>query len=240
MKTIPTLLTVSLSAALLGACHTAPDTNNANNAANTGLAAVNEPSAADSTTASAQANALFETMFMENVMASPVTQTYLGIKQDYGKWDEISEANRQAELARHQQHLAQLKQLDPALLDDQTRLSLKLATDLLEQQIADYRWRHYVYPLNQMYGVHSTTPALLINQHQITNLEDAKAYISRLNGIKPLFQQLMADLTLKADMGIIAPKFVFAHVLSDSSNIISGAPFDNTADSTLLADFKKK
>lgn len=240
MKTIPTLLTVSLSAALLGACHTAPDTNNVNNPANAGLAAVNEPSAADSTTASAQANALFETMFMENVMASPVTQTYLGIKQDYGKWDEISEANRQAELARHQRHLAQLKQLDPALLDDQTRLSLKLATDLLEQQIADYRWRHYVYPLNQMYGVHSTTPALLINQHQITNLEDAKAYISRLNGIKPLFQQLMADLTLKADMGIIAPKFVFAHVLSDSSNIISGAPFDNTADSTLLSDFKKK
>lgn len=232
MKTTKTLVAATLSAVLLSACSSSPSSQIAPK-----TAVVSEQQVQAE---SQRANEMFEAMFMENVMASPITQTYLGIKQDYGQWDEISESARQQDLERSKQHLAQLETLSPELLDHQTQISYALAKQGLEQQIANFKWRHHAYPVNQMYGVHSTTPALLLNQHAVTSVEDAKAYISRLNGIDERFSQLIDDLELKADRGIIAPKFVFNHVISDSRNIIKGQPFESGDDSTLLADFKRK
>ena len=191
--------------------------------------------------ASEQANALFETLFMENVMASPISQTMLGIKgADYGKWDEISEAASEQELARAKSQLTRLQTVNSSELDEQTALSLTLAIQRQENQIADHKWRLHNYPVNQMYGVHSLTASILINQHMVDNIDDAKAYISRLNGVPQRFAQLKDALELRAAKGIIAPKFVFPHVINDSNNIIKGAPFENGADSTLWADFKRK
>ena len=72
------------------------------------------------------------------------------------------------------------------------------------------------------------------------SVKEAKDYISRLNGVPTVFDQLVTDLETRADKGIIAPKFVFPHVIDSSKNIIQGAPFEKGDDSTLLADFKRK
>lgn len=53
-------------------------------------------------------------------------------------------------------------------------------------------------------------------------------------------EQLVNSLKLREEKGIIAPKFVFAHVIRDSNNILIGAPFNEGEDSTLLADFNGK
>ncbi|WP_417763733.1 DUF885 domain-containing protein [Shewanella sp.] len=198
------------------------------------------PMAAEMQSESAKANALFDTIFMENVMASPVSQTYMGIKQDYGKWDDIGDSADAEKLARDKKHLAQVNQLDASKLDKQTQLSLRLIKQSLNDGISDYKWRYHNYPVNQMFGGHSMIASFLINQHQITNISDAEAYISRLNGVPKRLQQLQQSLEVRADKGIIAPKFVFAYVISDSQNIITGAPFNDGEDSTLLADFSKK
>lgn len=187
-----------------------------------------------------QANQLFDDIFKENVMASPEYQTYLGIKQDYGKWDPMTEAASAQALARSKSQLARLGQLDSHKLDPQTALSLQLFKQALQNEIDDYQWRYYNYPLNQMYGVHSNLPSFLINQHQIDNVSDAKAYISRLQGIPEQITQLDEALKIRAQKGIIAPKFVFPYVISDSQNIIKGAPFTQGQDSPLWADFKAK
>ena len=229
LKTTISVIALSLSAVLVGC-----NTNNASQSqASTEAAQTNQSE-------NEKANALFEQMFMENVMASPQTQTYLGIKKDYGKWDEISEKANAINLDRTKSNLKRLLSINESKLDVQTKLSYKLLKQNLENEIADYQWRFHNYPVNQMYGVHSTTPSFLINQHQITNVEDAKAYISRLNGIKLRFEQLETALKVRADKGIIAPKFVFNYVISDSKNIIQGQPFTKGKDSVLWANFKKK
>jgi uncharacterized protein (DUF885 family) len=91
-----------------------------------------------------------------------------------------------------------------------------------------------------MFGTHSQVPAFLINQHSISNLKEAQDYISRVNGAKKLMEQLVTQLKLREERGIIAPKFVFEHVIRDSKNILLGAPFDDGEDSTILADFTDK
>ncbi|MBR9728227.1 DUF885 domain-containing protein [Shewanella intestini] len=196
--------------------------------------------AAVTQTESQKANALYQELFMESVMASPIYQTYLGIKKDYDKWGDISDVETDKSIARAKASLVKLSAIDVSQLDSQTALSYTLLTESLEQQIADDKWRYHTYPVNQMYGLHSMVASFLINQHQVTSEADAKAYISRLTATTTLFKQLQTELEIRADKGIIAPKFVFPYVISDSKNIITGAPFDDGADSTLWANINQK
>lgn len=189
---------------------------------------------------SARANALFEQIFMENVRRNPIMQTRLGIKDDYDKWQDLSDQHYEAGMMLTRQHLELIEQLDPEKMDAQTRLSHQLMKQSLQNALDDAKWRLYNYPVNQMFGTHSQVPSLLINQHTISNEQDAKAYIARLNNVPHLFRQLQQQLEQRAEAGIIPPKFVFPHVISASENVIKGAPFDTSEDSTLLADFKKK
>ena len=189
---------------------------------------------------SEKANALFEEMFMESVMSSPMSQTYLGIKQDYDKLDDYTEAASARELERAKANLTKLQTIDVAALDEQTALSWNLMKDQLDQEIASYRWRYHNYPVNQMFGMHSGLPSFMINQHLVRSEEDALAYISRLREFKRVLGELETNLYKRAELGILAPKFVYPYVLSDINNVVSGAPFTDGDDSTLLADFRGK
>ncbi|SUI88846.1 Bacterial protein of uncharacterised function (DUF885) [Shewanella putrefaciens] len=226
------LVTLALSAAMALSVQAAP-------AAMVHLNA-SEPTQSTTQTESEKANALFEAIFMENIMASPIAQTYMGIKQDYDKWDDIGDEADAIKLLRTKKQLAEVNQLDATKLDPQTQLSLKLLKQNLQNDIDDYQWRYHNYPVNQMRGGHSMIASFLINQHQINNISDAQAYISRLNGVPKRLNQLQKALEIRAEKNIIAPKFVFSYVISDSQNIIKGAPFDKGDDSALLADFSKK
>ncbi|WP_278404900.1 DUF885 domain-containing protein [Pseudoalteromonas ruthenica] len=227
-----TLIAATVSAALLAGCQSTPANNSTANSAPVQQQVVQSEVA--------KANAFFEEVFNRNVMRSPVYQTYMGIKKDYDKWDDESEARAKEDLALAKKDLATLATIDRAKLDANTQISYDLMQQNLEQSIADYQWRYHNYPVNQMFGTHSMVAAFLINQHQISTVEDAKAYIARLNGVPKLFTQLQTNLQTRADKGIIAPKFVFPHVIEASQNIIKGAPFGGDKDSTLLADFKRK
>lgn len=187
-----------------------------------------------------KANAFFEDTFNRDVMSSPVYQTYMGIKKDYDKWDDNSEEKALKDLAQTKADLVTLNNIDRAQLDAATQVSYDLKKQDLEASIADFKWRYHNYPVNQMFGTHSMVPAFLINQHQISNVNEANDYIARLNGVPGVFDQLITDLEIRADKNIIAPKFVFPHVIDSSKNIIKGAPFEQGEDSTLLADFKRK
>ena len=111
----------------------------------------------------------------------------------------------------------------------------------MENNITDYKYRLYNYPVNQMFGAQSGKPAFLINMHRIDTISDANAYISRLNEFNKYFTQLIKNLEAREAAGIIPPKFVFNKIIEDSENILTGKPFDNAdKKSTLLKDFSEK
>jgi len=192
---------------------------------------------------SKQLNDWFESQFQKEVQNSPMTQTYLGVKTgDYGKWDDISSKKEAEDLELAKERLAYLKDsVDISKLNSATVLSYKLMKQDLENEIEDFQYRFYNYPMNQMHGMQAEIPAFLINMHRIENKSDAEAYISRLNGMDELFAQAIENLKIREKNGILPPKFVFAKILDDSRNVISGLPFDKSnKESTLLADFKRK
>ncbi len=203
-----------------------------------------KPTAADTQqvaqTESEKANQLFEDMFNEGVSRSPMFQSYLGIKTNQDKWDDMSEARALENLQLTKDNLAKINAIDASKLDPQTKVSLDLAKQQLNNEIADFKWRMHNYPLNQMFGIHSQVPSMLINQHRIADSKDAEDYIARLVAIAPLFDQVIEGLNARAEQGIIAPKFVYPYVIEDSQNLIKGAPFSEGESSTLLTDFTTK
>ena len=188
------------------------------------------------------ANKFFEKTFQRSVSRSPMLQTYLGIKDDYGKWDDISDERAQEDYELAKQDLAQVTRFasNKYTRQRQTDISLRLARHKLETEIEAHQWRFHNYPVHQMYGMHTRVPAFLSNKHNIDNKADAEAYVERLRGVKALFAQLETNLKARESKGILPPKFVFPRVLDAANNVISGRPFKGKKDSTILADFRKK
>lgn len=234
-------IAIVVSAVFLAACsHDAPtDTTVTTKTAQAETAAV-QTMAPVTQTESEKANALFEEMFTASVMRRPQYQTFLGIKDDYDKWNDVSEERIKENYDIAIANLAKINSIDASILDAQTAVSLRLQKQTLQDNINDYKWRHHNYPLNQMFGIHTQIPSLLINQHSIDNAKEAQDYIARLHAIPALFTQVIDGLNLREKKGIVPPKFVFPFITESSINVITGAPFDEGEDSALLSDFTKK
>ena len=191
---------------------------------------------------SKKVNDFFQSSFNRGIDNYPEFQTRLGIKKDYGKLNDNSPAAAERDLKINKQELQWLiDSVNVAALSKDVLLSYKLFKQNTENSISDYKYRLYNYPVNQMFGAQSGKPAFLINMHRIDDVEDAKAYISRLNGFNKYFSQLINNLKARETIGILPPKFVYDKVVQDSENILVGQPFDNSIkESTLLKDFMKK
>ena len=186
-------------------------------------------------------NQFFERTFMETVDRYPEFQTYLGIKKDYGQFNDISDEMEKKELERSKKTLKDLRKFNFHALNYDAQISYRILEEDLLQDIENYKFRHHDYPVNQMFGRHSELPSFMINMHEVKTKKDAEDYISRLNLFKPQFDVLITNLETRKNKKILAPKFVYPKAISDSQNIITGFPFDKKSkDSPLYSDFKKK
>jgi len=191
--------------------------------------------------ASAELNNYFNKEFQKEIEESPMMQTRRGMKSDYGKWDDFSNLKYAEDLEQAKKRLDYLDKVDTETLDEETKLSYELFRRQVKNEIDDYDFRFYNYPIEQMHGLHAELPAFLINMHRIDSIPDAKAYISRLVGIEKVMVDIIEQLKLREQNGIIPPKFVFDRTLDASRNIIKGKPFTKSAEaSTLMEDFNSK
>ena len=184
---------------------------------------------------SAKANALFERFFDEGVARSPMLQTQLGLKTNYDKWDDFSEQKALEDLVLGAQQLAELKRtVNFAALDDQTQTSYRLFVRQAEEALEGWRWRDHGYVFEQMGGPHSGMPAFLINFHTVDNAAEAHAYIARLRGLGPAFDQIIANHQRQVAKGVLPPKFVFGLLLESCREVVAGEPFDQSGKPSAL------
>lgn len=190
----------------------------------------------------AKLNKFFEEVFNENMMRSPTWQTYVGLKTNYDKLNDETEAFEEESIEILKKNLKKLEQFDYDALDKQAQISYDLFKKSGEDWLDSHKkWRFHHFPLNQMFGYHSGTPSFLINMHRVENKDHALAYISRLKEIKRVFDERMVYNRKQREMGIFAPDFTYDHVVDASKNIITGKPFTKSKkDSPLYQDFKRK
>jgi uncharacterized protein (DUF885 family) len=169
----------------------------------------------------AKANAFFDKSFDAEVNRSPEYQTYLGMQTDNDKWDDRSDAFAQKELDIVKSELNELKtSINYELLDEQAKISYNLFVLRAERHINNFPFRFHNYPLNQMYGEQSQLPTFLLNFHQIRDSVGAAAYISRINALPEVIEQVITGLQIREEKNIIPPKFVFNYVKDDIDKVI--------------------
>ena len=199
------------------------------------------PVPADPAAEDARLLAFLDAAFDERLALSPQSMTGLGIKRDYGKLDDYTDAQDEREHALREAQFARMKaEFDYNRLSPAGQLSYRLAEQQIETARRNWEWRDYGFPISTNGSPAGSIPTFLINQHRVDSVADAEAYVSRLTEVERVMGEISANVLDQADKGIVPPKFVFAPVRADARRIVSGAPFDGGADSTLLADFTKK
>jgi uncharacterized protein (DUF885 family) len=172
---------------------------------------------------------------------SPMAQSYMGIKWDYDKWGDFSEANADETRTLMENRLKQASEFDVSTLNDSEKLSLNIYQVDLKRKLANDEFRHHTYIMDQFSAWHTTVPSFLINIHRIESEEDARAYISRLSKVDALFDQVIEQLRVREKLGVMPPAWSYDQMMQAAANVVKGNPFsERPEDSTILADFKQK
>ena len=179
--------------------------------------------------------------FEEEVARVPERATSLGRPEGRDRWSSPSAEEARATVAMQQRFLAKLGRFDPAELSEENQLNHRLFAYELERAIEQHRWRRHAYPVTQMRGLHTGVPSLLMNMHTVESEQDLADYVARLEGVRPLFDELGVEILAREELGVLPPAFVFPLVLGACRNVVSGRPFeDGPDDSALFADYRAK
>ena len=210
-----------------------------------GASAQTPSSAAPATSSTAAEDArlvaFLDRAFDAQVALSPEAQTSLGLKTNYDRLDDYTDA---AAIRRQQLGEQQLKamhaQFSPARLGERARLSYRLFEQQADEARAAFRFRDHGYIISTNGSPMGEVPVFLINNHRVDNAADAHAYVARLRDTERVMRESAAELRARAAKGIEPPRLNFAPVRADALKVVTGAPFTTGQDTAVLADFKKK
>ena len=182
-------------------------------------------------------DALFERYDEQQLELSPLSKAYRGIRdEDYARWGDFTEAGERAEYELLQRTAEQVRSgYAPAQLDEEDALSRRLFESMAERRAALWPFRDYGYIFDQMRGAQSQLPAFLINIHRVSNADEARAYVERIEGLGEVIDTLRERSAEQAADGIMPPDWVYPYVIDDVENLL-GAGLDNA----ILEDFENK
>jgi uncharacterized protein (DUF885 family) len=190
--------------------------------------------------ADGQLRALLDEAYVRAMELSPMLGATVGSDIGKDRWDDFSAIGQDSVAGSARLNLERLQTIDYAALTPDSQVQYR-AFESDQRIIAErYRWRKHDYPLNQIVGLHIDVPNVLINQHPVTDVGDAEAYISRLHLAPHAFDQMVARLKSHAAEGLYMPSSIYPLLVAGARQVISGAPFESGTDSPVWADFKRK
>lgn len=237
------LLTSTILGVLaLTACGQSEDANTATPGETASAPAAIEEANEPSVSEDERLAAFFDEVFEREVALSPIFEAQLGRKTDnYGKWDDASDASAQAENDRRAADLARLgSEFDYTALSLDAQTSYDIFVYDTEQSMRNYEFRGNQYVAHHTDSYALYLPVVLQNLHKVETTDDAQAYIARLEGAENVLSQLTKRLRAQTSNGILPPEFVYPKILTDLGNLISGAPFDDGETNAVYADFTAK
>lgn len=197
--------------------------------------------ATQSETETDRINQWFDAKYEEQLKFSPIEQTSIGRKTDYGLIDDFSEAGADRELAWLRGAVAEMKsRFDYAKLSPEAKTSFDIWLYNLKQAEAGVPFRNHRYVLHQHNGLQSYFPTFLINTHKVETEADMLGFIQRLTDVATALDQLLARARANAAAGTRPPRFAYEGVIDQSAKIISGAPFDDGAPSAIWTATEQK
>lgn len=183
----------------------------------------------------AELNTWFDAEYEELLQMSPLELTTQGRKDRYGEIDDMSEEAEDKRLAWMEASVKEMKEKFPY---DALSPAAKVSYDLWEYQYemekGDVKFRRMSYVFNQMGGIHTRLPNMLINFHKVDEPADMEALISRYQESGRAIGQLLERAKLQTAAGVRPPKFAYEYVIQQANALISGEPFTTDQNSAPL------
>lgn len=177
--------------------------------------------------------AFLDRTLVKVALGQPEILTSIGVLESIGIKGHNAELNDDS-LAKGDELYDLLKEVHATMqnyhdedLDEAQRLSKEIAMYLLDAGIQSEPYRFHNYPVNQLFGVQNGYPSFMDAQHRISDVTDAKHYLSRLTAVKLKFAQNMEGLALREEKGIIPPLFVIERVLDEMQGFVDTAAKEN-------------
>jgi uncharacterized protein (DUF885 family) len=183
-------------------------------------------------------NAWFDSEYEELLQMSPLQLTTQGRKDRYGEIDDMSEEAEDKKLAWMEESVKEMEsKFDYTLLSPQAKVSYELWKYQYEMEKGDVQFRRMNYVFNQMGGVHTMIPTMLINFHKVDEAADMEALVSRIKESGRAIDQLLERAKLQTEAGVRPPKFAYEYVIQQSGALIQWQPFTaGTENAPLWAD----
>ena len=152
----------------------------------------------------------------------------IGIRGHNAKLSDSSPQAAQEQLDWWKEQYAVFQSYDRDNYDGQDGLSYDIFDFFMGNTLADAdRWQLHNFPVNQMFGVQSSIPNFMAQQHVIEDELGAEHYIERLNALDTKFSQIMEGLVQRRDAGIHPPAFAVSKVIEQIDGFIEPAPEDH-------------
>ena len=169
-------------------------------------------------------NTLFEEQYQSDLKAHPERATAIGDYRYNDQLDDYSPAAYQLQNAADQSFVSRLSAISTAGLPEQDKLSHEVMERFLLQRIANFKFKEYEMPLNQMEGpqVRLADMPLAVPLDSVKHYED---YIARLHQIPRALSQ--AQETLRAGMKdkLMPVRFLLEKVPAQCDGIVAANPF---------------
>jgi uncharacterized protein (DUF885 family) len=172
----------------------------------------------------AQQNALFDEQYESDLQSHPELATAYGDYRYNDRLNDYSLAEVDRQHQRDEDFLARLEAIPVSGFREQDVLSHKVMQRLLEQRRANYEFKEYEMPVNQMDGpqVHLADLPLAVPFDTLKQYED---YIARLHQIPRVFTQTEDVLRAGKKDGLMPVRFLLEKVPGQVEGVIAADPF---------------
>jgi uncharacterized protein (DUF885 family) len=186
-------------------------------------------------------NEWFDLRFEEQLMFSPISLTFMGRKELYDQVDDLSEAAEDKQLEWQRNTVEEMqREFDYEQLTPEAKISYDIWKYQYENAAKGIAFRESNYTFTQMQGLQSMLPTVMINFHRVDDRNDMEAYIKRIAGMSRALNQATDRAQAYAEKGVRPPRFAYEGVLDQAQKVITGMPFDDSDDSAIWEDIKRK
>ena len=167
----------------------------------------------------------FERSYYELLLEDPEALTRSGLLNDYPFLDrntELTDHSSEQELRRHEQGkriLSMLNEYDKEDLDELDRSSYEVFHWFLQHNVQGEQFLFYNYPVNQFSGAHLTFPGFMARSHRISDLNDAKSFLTRLSKWPEKVSGLIEAMEHRRELGIVPPTSIIRKVKAQCKSI---------------------
>lgn len=174
----------------------------------------------------------YDRVFVEIVLKDPELISSLGlpILNDWNKdkLTDISAIKETEKLDMLKKDYQILLSYDFSKQTKANQLNTEILGWYLKNIIDGQPFANYGYPVNQMSGIQNDLPSFMVSAHKIKSKSDMEAYITRLSLFDTKFDQLLTNLKVREENGIIPPRFVLERVIAEMNGFIGKK--DNSPD----------